>query len=501
MINRDISLKIIYYFLIVIVLFFVGLRFIHLNADFPWEISKAGALFTDEGWYSNSAVSHKLEGEWRQKGDFNNIVNLPVIHFLHSITFFFFGISLAGARITILFFYVLMTGSLFLLFYKKYNVWIAMLMALFISIDYHMFVFGRVAIIEIPMMAFIILAFLPIAYGEKIGNKEIILSAIIITVAMLTKTTAIFSLPMFLLYIYSEKNDPKIKIKNIALFIIVLSAIYLSYLGIVQTYYGDDYNFFTRINFKNRLVTSVDMLAFTTYASFVRTKMIFGNFYLITLILTAVLVYLSEAFRKNRMVYASLTWIFFSQFILIVTAYQPTRYFVPVGVGIYMLATLIIHELLKMTAYKKIIFALVIVGVILQLSEQSEKIIGYFKHEKFSYHDAALEMKRIITTEKGDTRNVVLMGPIADTVNLTIHANSRNPTLSPAGFEKGLLEFKPDYYVSCGVEDEELAIIKKYYDIVQIAQFDVMDNYYRKEGVLFYRIENRTNTENPIEMN
>ena len=42
--------------LLLIILFFVLLRFINLDADFPQGITTSAALYTDEGWYSNAAI-------------------------------------------------------------------------------------------------------------------------------------------------------------------------------------------------------------------------------------------------------------------------------------------------------------------------------------------------------------------------------------------------------------------------------------------------------------
>ena len=40
-----------------LILVFLGLRFLYIEADFPEGITRSGVLYTDEGWYSNGALA------------------------------------------------------------------------------------------------------------------------------------------------------------------------------------------------------------------------------------------------------------------------------------------------------------------------------------------------------------------------------------------------------------------------------------------------------------
>jgi len=88
--------------LAVTALFYLG-RLIHLGADYTtdYEYSRDGVLYSDEGWYANNAISWYLTGDWHREGELNFAVNLPVLQWLHTISFAIFGVSIIGARMTI----------------------------------------------------------------------------------------------------------------------------------------------------------------------------------------------------------------------------------------------------------------------------------------------------------------------------------------------------------------------------------------------------------------
>src|SRR3954466_4371647 len=75
------------------------LRFYHLDADFPLGINWSGDVYTDEGWYANSAVRHYLFGYWYLAGDFNPSVVMPVAQLADRAAFALFGLSMTSVRI------------------------------------------------------------------------------------------------------------------------------------------------------------------------------------------------------------------------------------------------------------------------------------------------------------------------------------------------------------------------------------------------------------------
>ena len=45
-----------YFLLIFGLIYLVALKFLKLDHDIPYDITSYGAILTDEGWYSNSAI-------------------------------------------------------------------------------------------------------------------------------------------------------------------------------------------------------------------------------------------------------------------------------------------------------------------------------------------------------------------------------------------------------------------------------------------------------------
>src|SRR5262249_20338928 len=75
-----------------------GLRFVHLDADFPLGVTTSRALYTDEGLYSFNAVRMSAGRSWYVPGELNAGINLPVAPILQVGAFRVSGHSLIVAR-------------------------------------------------------------------------------------------------------------------------------------------------------------------------------------------------------------------------------------------------------------------------------------------------------------------------------------------------------------------------------------------------------------------
>src|SRR5215813_14936898 len=75
-----------------------GLRFVHLDADFPPGVTTSRALYTDEGLYSFNAIRMSLGRSWYVPGELNTSINLPVASLLQVGAFRVSGRSLIVAR-------------------------------------------------------------------------------------------------------------------------------------------------------------------------------------------------------------------------------------------------------------------------------------------------------------------------------------------------------------------------------------------------------------------
>src|SRR6478672_2024665 len=75
-----------------------GLRFVHLDADFPPGVTTSRALYTDEGLYSFNAIRASADRSWYVPGELNTSINLPVGPILQIGIFRISGHSLIVAR-------------------------------------------------------------------------------------------------------------------------------------------------------------------------------------------------------------------------------------------------------------------------------------------------------------------------------------------------------------------------------------------------------------------
>jgi 4-amino-4-deoxy-L-arabinose transferase-like glycosyltransferase len=189
------------------------IRFIHPAADFPLHtrwIDDAGR-YTDEGWYSSGAIDHILRGVWILPGDFNPVVDLPVWPVLLNLWFHLTGMSMASARELSIFcscLVVLLAGLLM----QRYEPDLALPAALLVATSPIMFFFGRLALLETPMLVFVLLAMLTVSRIPPAGRQaylRAILAGLFLAAAVFTKTTALFLLPATSSLIWFERREQR----------------------------------------------------------------------------------------------------------------------------------------------------------------------------------------------------------------------------------------------------------------------------------------------------
>ncbi|HZP06160.1 MAG TPA: glycosyltransferase family 39 protein [Terracidiphilus sp.] len=178
---------------------FALLHGLHLRADFPnhspWFMD--WAKYTDEGWYGDAAIRAHLFGNWYMPGDFNPAVAVPVWPFLEWILFFLTGVTPQAAR-------GLAVAVFFLNLFLSYKLlrrsgprWMALLAVTLLVTSPFLYCFGRLAILE-PLLTTFTLAALSVAVRLPQMRRPLwgaISVGVLFTLAMLTKTTAVFLLP------------------------------------------------------------------------------------------------------------------------------------------------------------------------------------------------------------------------------------------------------------------------------------------------------------------
>ena len=271
--TRTIRLYLYWLWLAALVALFV-LHAIHLRADFPnnspWmDYSK----YTDEGWYGKAAIEHYVLGSWYVHGDFNPSVALPVLPAIELALFHFSGVSLVAARLLILAIFALNLFLAYLVLRTQASRPVALFAITLLVCNAFLYAFSRLAILETPMMLFLLASWLLALHLLQIDTAarrviSLIAIGLLLCLMVLTKTTALFLLPstFFLIwYAYGYKlQESLVPVIAVALSAAIPFGVY--YLLFVHPHYLYDYQYLFAANVWEQPTTLSGHLAAFWYA-------------------------------------------------------------------------------------------------------------------------------------------------------------------------------------------------------------------------------------------
>ncbi len=203
------------------------LRLIYLESDPSFLMNRA--FITDEGWWVHNARNAVLFGNWIID-EFNQALYIaPLFSIIEYSVFKILGVSIFSARLapavagslSIIVFYLLLRR-----FWDKEKSALATLFLGFSAIHIH---YSRMAFIETTLILFLLLSL----YFWVKGNDHWIwgfFSGICIGMALLTKLTAVFFFPIFLILWSMELIRKEFVIKKSILFAIGASIVISPYL-------------------------------------------------------------------------------------------------------------------------------------------------------------------------------------------------------------------------------------------------------------------------------
>ncbi len=475
---------------IFIILFLVVLRFFHLDADFPHNYTQYGVLYTDEGAYLNAATAHVLTGHWYVEGDFNTAVNLPIFPLFQLLSFKAFGLSLTSARLTVLFFFILLLIALYSLVKAYSNVTVALLSLLLISVNFNVFAFSRLAIMEIPMTFFVILSFL-LASNRSIKRQGIfiILSGLVFVVAVLTKTSAIFALPILIYIIFKKQKPIPDKVTYCALLCSVVAAGFIVYYFILVKPYLLDYQFYHTTNLYTRTHTGPLLLARGIAKAAFYGKHMGIIIYAAGMVYSVFFFFTVKEFRRHSLIWISLLWISVYMVMIGSQSYSPPRYYTPLVIPLSISVALMIHHFLK-TRIKSVQAILFIAAILISVAGNTAMVFRYILSPEYSWMAMADDIKNQI--ESDECANPVLLGHFSNSISLTTGIFSINDHKGTSDLRDRIEKYAPNYYVCLGpVKDDVRPVIEEYYDIERVSQYDVFNNYYTGEPVALYRLSEK----------
>ncbi len=161
------SPQIIYFLLLLVIIFSAYLRFNHITADPPLNLSWSLGPFTDEGHVAINARNKLFFGEWRLD-DFFRMGISPLITFITFLVFKILGYGFAQARSIPIFFSLLTLFFLFLVVRKEKRGEYALFSVLFLGLNFVYLMHNRLALEETDMLFFIILSI----YFWQLGKEK-----------------------------------------------------------------------------------------------------------------------------------------------------------------------------------------------------------------------------------------------------------------------------------------------------------------------------------------
>lgn len=473
-----------------IVIFFCIIRFVHLDADFPLGITYSGALYTDEGWYSNAAITHHLTGKWRIEGDFNPIVNMPVFHLIQAVVFSTFGMSLRTVRYAPVVFSILLLIISYEHARRYIPKWSALLCSVLLASNYIYFAHSRVALLEIPMICLIMLSILVAGSNWKLGDiGMVVFASFILSIAILLKSTALFAAP--LLGYVSAQRPGSIKYRIILCMtaIIIPVVIFVLYSLVASSLYPDDFNHFLKINFSDRLSLTPGRIVSNFGHAIYIAKALDPVLYIVTMLSTISLLINSKDFRDNVLVRISIVWVVLYLMVLSTTYNHPARYFLPLlppMVYLFCASMAIAYE----SSRRYIWLSIFCIAIGSYIFVNGINIYNSAFKPAYSFLTMAKSVEDAIKADPQHSRDDILIGNFTNSISLATGIPSVN-TDGSRDTEWIVSEYKPKYYVSLGVEPQTLNALIKTYDIVLITTFDVYNNYIDKQRVGLFKLHPR----------
>ncbi len=215
---------------VVVLVLLACLRLVDLSADFPvGMISSPGMAYTDEGWWSRNAIAFIRNGRWYIDDGYNTVFSLPVLPLLQVMWFKVFGVGLTAARSLNVLCLGVIAGLVYAIARREIKSGLAWIAPFIVLSSYPMFVYSRIALLEMPMLALILLSlWLAIAADDSPATRlaKVASSAIFFALAVLTKTSALFALPMLATLVFLQSGRlqfSKRRFQQVAIWLLIFA--------------------------------------------------------------------------------------------------------------------------------------------------------------------------------------------------------------------------------------------------------------------------------------
>ncbi len=497
--HRSSSHSLTVYAVIAVIVLLVGARFWHLSADFPIGISSKGLAYTDEGWWSRNAVAWLREGSWYIDDGYNTILNLPTVPLMQVLWFKAFGISQTAARSLSVTCSLIVSGLVYAIARRELKPSLAWVAPFIILSSYPVFVYSRVAILEMPMMVFVTLslwlATLPqLQRNRKAGVENcwprwlvalvLVGSALSAVLAVLAKTTALFALPMILALSVWKPGSTRQKVRSLLIWPVFLITAYLIYYFFFAQGASPSYGYFQHLNISAKANDS--LLDFVKGPLRVLKRcvfvypILFGCLAFSIALLSRIKAYRSRQLFKIVVLWSGLVLGGFS-----LSSYAEPRYFVLLIVPIALSVPLTIEYFWARpnTLKESVYIGAVVLSVCIGLARTA----NYLRTPSYSFINMAQQVEAY--TKADPDHSPVLMGHFADSLALAADIKAINDGMGFQTFEYRLENLNPGYYILIGEMKAPLAeYLEASYQVELLEDFDVYENHDYGKGVFLYKL-------------
>ena len=462
----------------------LGLRFVRLEADFPYQINWSGDLYTDEGWYSNNAIAHELTGRWIIEGDFNPIVSLPVFPLIQAGAFKLLGFGLTTARVTEVVFSILVCLLSYRLVTRMADGLSGLASLFLISTSFTVFAFSRLAILELPMTALTLVSLLVAVSTRGPGALNLVLASVAFCLATLTKTTALFGLPSLLYLIWTAQPSGRKGLLAASAALALIALVLGIYYTVADSGDPESVALFAATEFTPRLEGTLPSIGWALGRTIWNGLVLDRLAYPLAMLSLPLFLVVSRQARKDRLVIACTLWIAVSFAALAVRGYLPPRYYVPLSVPLVcLLGVMAVRAFQALRPSPRSYIPLVLLASIGGIN-----LIGIVSHlasPQYSFIEMAQDVEAQIVTGGGDA---LLIGNMANSTSLATGVPSINSELGTRDLQWKLQKYRPGYYLALGEEKPTVRALSEVYELQPLASYDVFGNYYNGKQVQLYKL-------------
>ncbi len=495
---------------------FFALHFVHLAADFPnFSPWMDWSKYTDEGWYGDAAIRYFQLGHWYVPGDFNPAVALPVWPFLEAVLFRFTGVSLIAARSLGLGVFGAILAASWLLIARSSKAaahaiprrsLTASTAVLLLAVSPFCFVFSRLAILEPPLVLFMLLALLtaqsthiPAAPGTaallKANAVSILVLGLLLPVIILTKTTGVFLIPAVVWLLFATLDYKSLPFLRVGIPVAVIAGgLWLGYfLLVVRPHFLLDYRYLFSANAYTGMTRKncFSVLWYTINGGIWIGKPIY-----LTACASVLIAFASiRRLRRYPVIPALLLWAFgYAAFLAYHNNLQPRYYFV-IAIPLRLLVSVafrdLILPLLSPQWARTSAFACAAVVLALIVLPEAKQTLHFLRHPEYTFVGAAHQIDDYIKAEdaKDRTRNPLVLSISGSDLSLMTGMRSICDDFGTADLIDRVRQYNPGWYVAWNlIEDDKMEALQPLFHVTRVATFPAMDDQDRNL-LIVYRLD------------